>query len=108
MFLTAVALVVVVLTVPLHGYDPEDKLLDTVLPREGGSKFEPFYPRGAYGLPNGDSRPPHGHGTFYQHRHPALVDAANAPAYGFRFDGHRRFNFEEEEDEVEEVAPSSD
>lgn len=56
--------------------------------------FEAFYPRDAYGLPNGSSRPAHGHGSFYQYRNPALVDAKNSPAYGYRFDGGRRFNFD--------------
>ncbi|XP_014239558.1 uncharacterized protein LOC106660983 [Cimex lectularius] len=74
-------------------YDPEDKLIDTVLPSKE-TRFEAFYPRKAYGLPNGSSRPAHGHGTFYSHRNPALIDTANSPAYGYRFDGYRRFNFD--------------
>ncbi|CAB0005765.1 unnamed protein product [Nesidiocoris tenuis] len=74
-------------------YDPDDKLLDTVLPSPE-TKFEAFYARKAYGQPNGNSRAAHGHATFYQHRHPALIDTANSPAYGFRFDGFRRFNFD--------------
>lgn len=56
--------------------------------------FEAFYPREVYGVPNGSSRPAHGHGSFYQFRNPALVDAKNSPAYGYRFDGGRRFNFD--------------
>ncbi|XP_073974851.1 uncharacterized protein isoform X2 [Rhodnius prolixus] len=88
-----IVLVILTLAINTLCYDPDDKLLDTVLP-SADSKFEPFYPRKAYGLPNGSSRPAHGHATFYQHRHPALVDAVNSPAYGFRFDGVRRFNFE--------------
>jgi len=43
---------------------------------------------------NGASRSPHGHGSFYKYRNPALVDAKNSPAYGYRFDGKRRFNFD--------------
>lgn len=73
-------------------YDPNDPKLSEVLPPEG--QFEAFYPRNAYGVENGASRAAHGHGTFYRHRNPALVDVKNAPAYGFRFDGVRRFNFD--------------
>ncbi|XP_027841713.1 uncharacterized protein LOC114123056 isoform X1 [Aphis gossypii] len=58
------------------------------------AKFEAFYPREAYGVSNGASRSPHGHGSFYKYRNPALVDAKNSPAYGYRFDGKRRFNFD--------------
>lgn len=75
-------------------YDPEDDDLKNVLP--SGSNFEAFYPREAHGIPNGSSRPAHGHGSFYKHRNPALVDVKNAAAYGFRFDGMRRFNFDDE------------
>ncbi|CAF4751498.1 unnamed protein product [Pieris macdunnoughi] len=75
-------------------YDPEDEVLKTVLPSNG--QFEAFYPRVAHGVPNGSSRPAHGHGSFYKHRNPALVDVKNAAAYGFRFDGGRRFNFDDE------------
>lgn len=74
-------------------YDPDDPLLDTVLP-EKGPDFEAFYAREAYGVATGSSRPAHGHATFYQHRNPALVDTNNSPAYGYRFDGGRRFNFD--------------
>ncbi|XP_038216150.1 uncharacterized protein LOC119835428 [Zerene cesonia] len=74
-------------------YDPEDDELKTVLPSSG--EFEAFYPRMAHGIPNGSSRPAHGHGSFYKHRNPALVDVKNAAAYGFRFDGGRRFNFDD-------------
>jgi hypothetical protein len=73
-------------------YDPEDKQLSKVLVPEGD--FEAFYPNKAYGVSGGDARPPHGHGSFYKHRNPALIDVKNAPAYGFRFDGKRRFNFD--------------
>ncbi|CAH2034615.1 unnamed protein product, partial [Iphiclides podalirius] len=75
-------------------YDPEDEELKSVLPSSGN--FEAFYPRQAHGVPNGSSRPAHGHGSFYKHRNPALVDVKNAAAYGFRFDGMRRFNFDDE------------
>ncbi|XP_022190630.1 uncharacterized protein LOC111048951 [Nilaparvata lugens] len=74
-------------------YDPNDPLLDTVLPKKD-TDFEAFYSRQAYGVATGSSRPAHGHATFYQHRHPALIDTNNSPAYGFRFDGKRRFNFD--------------
>jgi len=72
-------------------YDPEDQKLVSVLPPEG--TFEAFYPREVDNVPNGSSRPAHGHGSFFQHRNPALVDAKNAAAYGYRFDGIRRFNY---------------
>ncbi|KPJ09233.1 hypothetical protein RR48_15374 [Papilio machaon] len=76
-------------------YDPEDDELKSVLSTNGN--FEAFYPRQAHGIPNGSSRPAHGHGSFYKHRNPALVDVKNAAAYGFRFDGMRRFNFDDDE-----------
>lgn len=53
--------------------------------------FVPFLPRRAFGVVNGVSRPPHGHGSFYNHRTPGLVDVLNSPAYGFLFSGYRRF-----------------
>nr|XP_018907472.1 PREDICTED: uncharacterized protein LOC109037329 [Bemisia tabaci] len=74
-------------------YDPDDPLIESVLPPKDVA-FEAFYPKSAYGVPNGAARPPHGHGSFYKHRHPALVDTKNAPAFGFRFDGRRRFNYD--------------
>jgi hypothetical protein len=58
------------------------------------AKFEAFYPREAYGVINGASRSSHGHGSFYSHRNPALIDVKNSPAYGYRFDGKRRFNYD--------------
>uniref|UniRef100_A0A336MFY7 CSON000845 protein n=1 Tax=Culicoides sonorensis TaxID=179676 RepID=A0A336MFY7_CULSO len=73
-------------------YDPTDKELDTIIPKPG--EFEAFYPREMHGIPNSAARAPHGHGSFFKHRNPALVDVKNAAAYGFRFDGKRRFNFD--------------
>lgn len=73
-------------------YDPTDEKLSSVLPPNG--TFEAFYPRETNGIPNGAARPPHSHGSFFQYRHPALIDTKNAAAYGFRFDGKRRFNFD--------------
>lgn len=73
-------------------YDPSDSAISTVLPLNG--TFEAFYPKRAFGVDSGSSRASHGHGSFYKHRNPALVDIKNAPAYGFRFDGYRRFNFD--------------
>lgn len=73
--------------------ETDESMLHAVLP-PGVKGFEAFYPRDAYGIPNGSSRPAHGHGSFYQHRNPALIDAKNSPAYGYRFDGGRRFNFD--------------
>ncbi|XP_026762666.1 uncharacterized protein LOC113521341 [Galleria mellonella] len=89
--LCLIAVVAPSLTFP---YDPEDDEIKSVLPSTG--KFEAFYPREAHGIPNGSSRPAHGHGSFYKHRNPALVDVKNSAAYGFRFDGMRRFNFDDE------------
>lgn len=73
-------------------YDPEDKEIETVIPKEG--TFEAFYPREMYGIPNGASRAPHSHGSFFKYRHPALIESKNSAAYGYRFDGKRRFNFD--------------
>jgi len=73
-------------------YDPNDKKIAAVLPPDG--MFEAFYPREMDGIPNGSSRPAHSHGSFFKHRNPALVDIKNAAAWGFRFDGKRRFNFD--------------
>lgn len=81
-----VLITVVLLT---SAYDPQDTKISSVLPPKG--TFEAFYPRGEE---TGASRAAHSHGTFYKHRNPALVDAKNAAAYGFRFDGGRRFNYE--------------
>ncbi|XP_023021286.1 uncharacterized protein [Leptinotarsa decemlineata] len=72
-----------------RAYDPTDPEVSSVLPPRG--TFEAFYPRGEE---TGSSRAAHSHGTFYKHRNPALVDAKNSAAYGFRFDGGRRFNYE--------------
>ncbi|KAF9419779.1 hypothetical protein HW555_003778 [Spodoptera exigua] len=94
-FCTICLLATVALSVS-RPYDPDDDGLKDVLPSNG--QFEAFYPREAHGIPNGSSRPAHGHGSFYKHRNPALVDVKNAAAYGFRFDGMRRFNFDDEEE----------
>ncbi|XP_050298373.1 uncharacterized protein LOC126737496 [Anthonomus grandis grandis] len=75
--------------VMVYAYDPEDAEIKTAIPPKG--TFEAFYPRGEK---LGSSRAAHSHGSFYKHRNPALVDARNAAAYGFRFDGKRRFNYE--------------
>lgn len=73
-------------------YDPSDESLKEILPAE--NSFEPFYPREEKGMKNGAARADHSHGSFYSHRNPALVEVRNAPAFGFRFDGKRRFNFD--------------
>ncbi|XP_072383928.1 uncharacterized protein [Diabrotica undecimpunctata] len=70
-------------------YDPADDNLKNVLLPKG--TFEAFYLKDEE---TGSSRAAHSHGSFYKHRNPALVDAKNAAAYGFRFDGKRRFNYE--------------
>ncbi|XP_002063556.2 uncharacterized protein LOC6640636 [Drosophila willistoni] len=77
----------------VEAYDPNDqKISECCLPPEG--MFEAFYPREVEGIPNSNSRPAHGHGSFFKHRNPALVDTKNAAAYGYRFDGKRRFNYD--------------
>lgn len=73
----------------VSSYDPQDAEVSSILPPKG--TFEAFYLRGGDG---GPSRAAHSHGSFYKHRNPALVDAKNAAAYGFRFDGGRRFNYD--------------
>lgn len=73
-------------------YDPEDKEIESIIPKDG--TFEAFYPREMYGIPNGASRAPHSHGSFFKYRHPALIESKNSAAYGYRFDGKRRFNFD--------------
>ncbi|XP_063915412.1 uncharacterized protein LOC135131545 [Zophobas morio] len=86
----SVGLVVFVVVVGVVvGYDPSDPEVSSVLPPKG--TFEAFYPRG---VEPGSSRAAHSHGSFYKYRNPALVDAKNAAAYGFRFDGGRRFNYD--------------
>uniref|UniRef100_A0A182SIG6 Uncharacterized protein n=1 Tax=Anopheles maculatus TaxID=74869 RepID=A0A182SIG6_9DIPT len=75
-----------------QAYDPTDKEIPNIVPPTG--TFEAFYPREMYGVKNGNARPAHAHGSFYAHRNPALVEVRNAAAYGFRFDGKRRFNFD--------------
>ncbi|XP_017778107.1 PREDICTED: uncharacterized protein LOC108563827 [Nicrophorus vespilloides] len=82
-------MVVLVMMSSVSAYDPKDKEVELVLPPDG--TFEAFYPRSEG---TGSSRAAHSHGSFYKHRNPALVDAKNAAAYGFRFDGGRRFNYE--------------
>ncbi|CAO1302943.1 unnamed protein product [Diamesa hyperborea] len=104
-------LLVLFAVVVVHAYDPEDKEIEKIIPMEG--TFEAFYPRESHGIANSVARAPHGHGSFFQHRNPgetnisqlslntylvfkllALIDVKNAAAYGFRFDGKRRFNFD--------------
>lgn len=78
-----------------HGcwaYDPTDQKLASVLLKD--DMFEAFYPRQTHGIPNGPARAAHAHGSYFAHRHPALIDTRNSAAYGFRFDGARRFNFD--------------
>lgn len=82
-------LLLIVSSMLVYGYDPTDPEIKTVIPPKG--VFEAFYPRGEQ---LGSARAAHSHGSFYKHRNPALVDAKNAAAYGFRFDGKRRFNYE--------------
>lgn len=76
----------------VSSYDPTDKEIEAVLPKDG--TFEAFYPREMHGIPNSAARAPHSHGSFFKYRNPALIDTKNAAAYGYRFDGKRRFNFD--------------
>lgn len=92
LFVFIMCLCVQWISVDAHPYDPDDKEIDTVIPKEG--TFEAFYPREMYGIPNGASRAPHSHGSFFKYRHPALIESKNSAAYGYRFDGMRRFNFD--------------
>ncbi|XP_065094985.1 uncharacterized protein LOC135716093 [Ochlerotatus camptorhynchus] len=72
-------------------YDPEDVELKNVIPPNG--TFAAFYPREMYGIRNGNARAPFSHGSFFKNRNPSLVDVRNAAAYGYRFDGKRRFHY---------------
>lgn len=91
-FLLPLICLIQMLVIPSTAYDPNDKKIASVIPPEG--MFEAFYPREMDGVPNSASRPAHAHGSFFKHRNPALVDTKNAAAYGYRFDGKRRFNFD--------------
>ena len=75
----------------LSAYDPEDLEIHNVIPSNGA--FVAFYPRETNGILNGNVRAPFAHGSFFKNRNPALVDVKNTAAYGYRFDGKRRFNF---------------
>lgn len=91
-FVVLLMVVVVWMTATTNAYDPDDKLIAAVLPKNGS--FEAFYPRETHGIPNSAARAPHGHGSFFKYRNPALIDTKNSAAYGYRFDGKRRFNFD--------------
>ncbi|XP_033328432.2 uncharacterized protein LOC117221512 [Megalopta genalis] len=73
-------------------YDPGDESLKDILLPEG--RFEAFYLKGSQEEEQNAVRPAHLHGSFHQFRNPALINAPNSAAYGFRFDGKRRFNYE--------------
>lgn len=75
----------------ISAYDPDDPHIKSLLLMNG--TFEAFYPRGSR-KDTGTARAAHSHGTFYKFRNPALVNAKNAAAYGYRFDGGRRFNYD--------------
>ncbi|KAF7988708.1 hypothetical protein HCN44_001281 [Aphidius gifuensis] len=73
-------------------YDPEDKMLKMILlPKD---EFEAFYQKGIQSEQENSVRPAHLHGSFNAHRNPALIGVPNSAAYGFRFDGKRRFNYD--------------
>lgn len=92
MLLLVIVLVTIVKVTFCMPYDPTDKEIATVIPQDG--TFEAFYPRETQGVPNGSARAPHSHGSFFKYRHPALTESKNSAAYGYRFDGKRRFNFD--------------
>lgn len=61
----------IIFTVYIYGvmsYDPTDKEIETIIPKEGD--FEAFYPRETHGISNSVARAPHAHGSFFQHRNP--------------------------------------
>ncbi|XP_076169955.1 uncharacterized protein LOC143148008 [Ptiloglossa arizonensis] len=80
------------LMVYVLAYDPNDKSLKDILLPEG--QFEAFYLKGPQEEEQNAVRPAHLHGSFHQYKNPALVGAPNSAAYGFRFDGKRRFNYD--------------
>lgn len=92
LFLVFLSLCMQWCSVNAHPHDLDDKKIESVIPKD--DTFEPFYPRETAGIPNGAVRAPHSHGSFFKYRHPALVETKNSAAYGFRFDGMRRFNFD--------------
>ena len=76
-------------------------------PQVPSGYFVPFLPRRAFGVSNGAARPAHGHGSFYVHRPPGLVDVPNSPAHGFLFNGYRRFEPDAQQQEEEHQEASS-
>ncbi|XP_031828120.1 uncharacterized protein LOC116425062 [Nomia melanderi] len=91
-FAVLVGLVLIGLTRNASAYDPNDKSLKDILLPEG--QFEAFYLKGSQEEEQNAVRPAHLHGSFHQYRNPALINAPNSAAYGFRFDGKRRFNYD--------------
>lgn len=69
-------------------YDPSDTEISSVSTANG--TFEAFYAKDSE---TGITRAAHSHGSFFKYRNPALVDIMNAAAYGYRFDGKRKFNY---------------
>lgn len=80
------------LTAVALAYDPKDDSLKDILLPEG--QFEAFYQKGSESEDQSAARPAHLHGSFNKYRNPGLVGAPNSAAYGFRFDGKRRFNYD--------------
>ncbi|KAL3285279.1 hypothetical protein HHI36_019389 [Cryptolaemus montrouzieri] len=72
----------------VKGYDPKDEEIGSVLLPNG--TFEAFYARDTG---TGSARAAHSHGSFFKFRNPSLIDTKNSAAYGYRFDGKRRFNY---------------
>ncbi|XP_011300160.1 uncharacterized protein [Fopius arisanus] len=87
-----ILMIILSAAIPVFCYDPMDKSLKDILLPPG--KFEAFYHKAPQSEEENAARPPHLHGSFHAYRNPALVGAPNSAAYGFRFDGKRRFNYE--------------
>lgn len=60
--------VVALICAQTYAYDPEDKEIETIIPKPG--EFEAFYPREIQGNLNSVARAPHAHGSYFQHRNP--------------------------------------
>lgn len=59
---------IVILTIIVNAYDPNDKEISNIIPPQG--MFEAFYPRETQGIPNSAVRASHNHASFFQHRNP--------------------------------------
>lgn len=62
--------IIYILIISIECYDPTDKEIETIIPKEGD--FDAFYPREMNGISNSVARAPHAHGSFFQHRNPGM------------------------------------